>query len=84
MRPATALTGELESVAFEIDNTPPEISSAATRVDERPDYRDASTSRTITRRFSGSNVRRMDSTGGACFPVDGIADSKIRTLRGDD
>ena len=28
----TALTGELESVAFEVDNTPPVISVTSTRV----------------------------------------------------
>jgi len=71
----TALAGELESVALEIDNTPPEIRLRGTRVDN---------GRTIVA-FDvvddHSPIQKVESsedgqTWRPTFPVDGIADSR--------
>lgn len=71
----TALAGELESVAFEIDNTPPEIRIRGTR---------AENGRTIVA-FDvvddHSPIQKVESsddglTWRPTFPLDGIADSK--------
>jgi hypothetical protein len=72
---AVALTGEMASNAFEIDNTPPEIILQAPRVDG---------SRTIVSfevRDDHSPIQRVEmSEDGqvwrSVFPVDGIADSR--------
>jgi hypothetical protein len=71
----TALTGELESVAFEVDNTPPEIVIAGTRVENN---------RTVISfdvKDDNSPIQRVEiSQDGqqwrSVFPVDGIADAK--------
>jgi sugar lactone lactonase YvrE len=73
---ATALTGELESTAFEIDNTPPQIILSGARVDGN---------RTLVVfdvKDDHSPILRVEvSQDGllwrAAFPVDGIADSKL-------
>lgn len=72
---ATALNGELESNAFDVDNTPPVFSAAAARIDG---------TRTIVSvdvRDDQSAIQRVEySQDGeewtAVFPADGIADSK--------
>jgi sugar lactone lactonase YvrE len=72
---STALTGELDSAAFDIDNTPPTFSAAAARLDGN---------RTIVSfdvKDDQSPVQRVEySDDGeewrAVFPVDGIADSR--------
>jgi sugar lactone lactonase YvrE len=72
---ATALSGELESAAFEIDNTPPQITVTSARVDG---------TRTLVVfdvKDDHSPILRAEiSQDGliwrAAFPVDGIADSK--------
>jgi len=71
----TALAGELESVAFEVDNTPPQITVSGARV---------SGSQTLVVfdvKDDHSPILRVEcSQDGqlwrAAFPVDGIADSK--------
>jgi sugar lactone lactonase YvrE len=71
----TALAGELESAAFEIDNTPPTIAIASTRVDG---------SRTIVVfdvKDDYSPIQRVECSQDGqvwrgVFPADGIADSK--------
>jgi hypothetical protein len=72
---ATALSGELESIAFEIDNTPPQIMVSGARVEGN---------RTLVVfdvKDDHSPILRVEvSQDGllwrAAFPVDGIADSK--------
>jgi hypothetical protein len=72
---ATALSGDLESIAFEVDNTPPQISVSGARVDGN---------RTLVVfdvKDDHSPILRVEcSQDGqlwqAAFPVDGIADSK--------
>jgi hypothetical protein len=72
---STSLTGELESAAFDVDNTPPVITIAAVRVDR---------GRTIVSfdvKDDQSPIQRVEfSEDGqrwrAVFPVDGIADSR--------
>lgn len=72
---ATALAGELESIAFEVDNTPPQIMVSGARV---------SGNQTIVVfdvKDDHSPIQRVEcSQDGqlwrAAFPVDGIADSK--------
>jgi hypothetical protein len=69
------LTGEMDSVAFEIDNTPPTFTIGGTRTDR---------GRTIVSfdvKDDHSPIQRVEySTDGqhwrAVFPVDGIADSR--------
>jgi sugar lactone lactonase YvrE len=72
---ATALTGELDSSAFEVDNTPPTISVASVRVvagrtiitfDVKDDH---SPIRGVEFSQDGQRWRSV-------FPVDGIADSR--------
>lgn len=70
-----ALNGELESVAFEIDNTPPEIVIGATRVEG------TRTVITFDVKDDSSPIQRVEiSQDGqqwrGVFPVDGIADAK--------
>jgi hypothetical protein len=73
--PTTALTGDLESIAFDIDNTPPAIVLGRVRVDN---------GRTIVPfdvNDDHSSIQRVEySTDGqvwrGVFPTDGIADSK--------
>jgi len=72
---ATALTGELDSAAFDIDNTPPTFASAAARVDGNR------TVVTLDVKDDQSAIQRVEySVDGeiwnAVFPVDGIADSR--------
>ncbi|MEQ1911411.1 MAG: PQQ-binding-like beta-propeller repeat protein [Vicinamibacterales bacterium] len=72
---ATALTGELDSNAFDIDNAPPVFSAAAARVDANR------TLVTIDVRDDQSAISKVEySQNGeewtAVFPADGIADSK--------
>jgi hypothetical protein len=71
--PETALTGELESISFEIDNSPPRIELQPTRP----------TSRTVTFvvRDESSSVQRVEysldaSRWRTVYPKDGIADSR--------
>lgn len=72
---STALAGELESSAFEIDNTPPVISVTSVRVDR---------GRTIIAfdvKDDHSPVQRVEFSADGqrwrgVFPVDGIADSR--------
>jgi hypothetical protein len=72
----TALTGELESIAFEVDNTPPQIIVSGARVEG---------TRTIVVfdvRDDHSPVLRVECSQDGqlwrgAFPVDGIADSKF-------
>ena len=64
----TALAGEMDSVAFEVDNTPPQIATP-----KRPDRRltargRPSRSPMTTRRSSRSSARRTVSSGGRCSP----------------
>jgi hypothetical protein len=71
----TALTGEMESTAFEIDNTPPTISIAGVRVDR------GRTIITFDVKDDHSPVQRVEfSQDGqrwrGVFPADGIADSR--------
>jgi hypothetical protein len=73
--PAAALTGELESTAFDIDNTPPEIVVGPTRVENNR------TILTFDVKDDQSPVQRVEySQDGlqwrSVFPVDGIADAK--------
>jgi SMP-30/Gluconolactonase/LRE-like region len=72
---STALSGELESAAFEVDNTPPVISIAGARVDR------GRTIVTFDVKDDHSPIQRVEfSEDGqrwrAVFPVDGIADSR--------
>ena len=72
---ATALSGELESVAFEIDNTPPQITVTSTRVEGNRtlivfDVKDDHSP--ILR----AEISQDGQLWRAAFPVDGIADSK--------
>ncbi|HUR35166.1 MAG TPA: hypothetical protein VM032_15290 [Vicinamibacterales bacterium] len=72
---ATALTGELDSAPFDIDNTPPVFAGAAARVDG------ARTVVNFTVRDDQSSIQRVEfSQDGeewkTVFPIDGIADSK--------
>jgi hypothetical protein len=72
---AAALTGELESSAFDIDNTPPAITIASVRVDR------GHTVVTFDVKDDQSPVQRVEfSEDGqrwrAVFPADGIADSR--------
>src|SRR5262249_16256966 len=72
----TALAGEMDSVAFEIDNTPPDIVVASVRVDR------GRTLITFDVKDDHSPIQRVEySQDGqhwhAVFPVDGIADSRI-------
>src|SRR5262249_42714878 len=81
-----ALTGELDSIAFEIDNTPPEVTIGAVRVER---------GRTIISfdvKDDHSPIQRVEySQDGqrwhGIFPVDGIADSRSEhyelTIEGD-
>jgi sugar lactone lactonase YvrE len=71
----TALTGELDSSAFDVDNTPPVITGASTRTDG------AVTIVTFDVKDDYSTIQKaeysLDGTEWkAVFPVDGIADSK--------
>jgi sugar lactone lactonase YvrE len=71
----TALTGELDSSAFDIDNTPPTFSAATARADG------ARTVVAFDVKDDNSPIQRVEySVDGvewkAVFPVDGIADSK--------
>jgi hypothetical protein len=71
----TALSGELDSSAFEIDNTPPAIEIAGVRLDQ------GRTVITFDVKDDHSPIQRVEfSQDGqrwrAVFPVDGIADSK--------
>lgn len=71
----TALTGEMDSIAFDVDNTPPAVAVGPTRVE---------TNRTVVTfdvRDDHSPIQRVEySTNGeewtAVFPADGIADSR--------
>jgi len=71
----TALTGELDSVAFEIDNTPPDIVLGTVRVDRGKtiisfDVKDDhSPVKSVEFSQDGQHWRGV-------FPVDGIADSR--------
>jgi flavin-binding protein dodecin len=72
----SALSGELESVAFEIDNTPPEIVIGGTRVEG------SRTVITFDVKDDNSPIQRVEvSQDGlqwrSVFPVDGIADAKL-------
>ena len=72
---STALTGELDSAAFDIDNTPPTFSSASARIDG------SRTVVTLDVKDDQSTIQRVEySIDGevwySVFPVDGIADSK--------
>jgi len=72
---ATSLTGELDSSAFDIDNTPPAFSQPAARADG------ARTIVSFDVRDDHSTVQKVEySANGAewraVFPVDGIADSR--------
>ena len=72
---ATALAGELESSAFEVDNTPPVISVTSVRVDR------GQTRISFDVKDDHSPVQRVEfSSDGqrwrGIFPVDGIADSR--------
>ena len=71
----TALSGELESAAFDVDNTPPVITVAGTRVDR------GRTIVTFDVKDDQSPIQRVEfSEDGqrwrAVFPTDGIADSR--------
>jgi hypothetical protein len=71
----TALTGELDSAAFDIDNTPPTFAAATSRVDGNR------TIVTLDVKDEQSAIQRVEySVDGevwnAVFPVDGIADSR--------
>jgi hypothetical protein len=73
--PGMALTGEMESVAFEIDNTPPEITVQGARVEG------GKTLVTFDVKDDDSPIQRVEySQDGLvwrpAFPRDGIADSK--------
>ena len=72
---ATALAGDLESVAFEVDNTPPQITVSSARVNANQ------TTVVFDVKDDHSPILRVEcSQDGqlwrAAFPVDGIADSK--------
>jgi len=73
--PATALTGELESVSFDIDNAPPVIEvQSATRSGSRATVK-------FVVRDEQSAVQRVEysldaSRWRVAYPVDGIADSR--------
>jgi WD40 repeat protein len=73
--PATALTGEMESVSFDIDNTPP-------RIEAQPAARAASRSTiAFTVRDEQSPVQRVEysldgSRWRVVYPKDGIPDSR--------
>ncbi len=72
---ATAVSGELESAAFDIDNTPAVIGGVAARLDG------SRTLVTFDVRDEQSSIQRVEySLDGvewrAVFPVDGIADSR--------
>jgi hypothetical protein len=73
---ATALNGDLESTAFDIDNTPPVITMTATRRDG------ARTTLVFDVRDDNSAVQKVEySLDGdrwqAVYPKDGIADSRV-------
>jgi hypothetical protein len=73
--PATALTGEMESISFDVDNTPP-------RVETQPVARAGSrTSITFVVRDDQSAVQRVEYSLDASrwrivYPKDGIPDSR--------
>ena len=72
---ATALTGELDSHAFDIDNTPPAFSAAVARIDGNR------TLISVDVNDDQSSISKVEySQNGeewtAVFPTDGIADSK--------
>ncbi|MGE0450154.1 MAG: hypothetical protein AB7Q29_11295 [Vicinamibacterales bacterium] len=72
------LAGELESAAFDIDNTPPSFSQPRTRVDS------ARTIVDVDVRDDYSPIQRVEysvdgMTWTAVFPADGIADSKAES-----
>ena len=74
--PDTALTGELESAAFQIDNTPPEILVQRVRFDN------GRTLVTLDVKDDNSPILRVEySQDGqqwrSAFPTDGIADSRL-------
>src|SRR5262249_56577891 len=74
--PAAALTGDMDSVAFEIDNTPPEIVITSVRVERGRtviafDVKDDH-SPILRAEYSQDGQRWRN-----IFPVDGIADSRI-------
>jgi len=74
--PGMALTGEMESIAFEIDNTPPEITVRGARVEG------GKTLVTFDVKDDDSPIQRVEvSQDGLAwrpaFPRDGIADSKF-------
>jgi sugar lactone lactonase YvrE len=77
--PATALSGELESVAFDIDNTPPAIAFGEVTVSGgRPRV-------TFTVRDDHSPVNRVEysldaSRWRVVYPVDGLADSRVESF----
>jgi hypothetical protein len=71
----TALTGELESAAFEVDNTPPVIAITGVRVDR------GRTIVTFDVKDDHSPIQRVEFSGDGqewrgVFPTDGIADSR--------
>ena len=74
--PGTALTGEMESVSFDVDNTAPKIEiQSATRAGSRATLR-------FQVRDDQSAVQRVEysldaSRWQVAYPVDGIADSRV-------
>ena len=72
---ATALSGELDSAAFEIDNTPPVFSQPSVRVDG------ARTIISVDVRDDHSPIQRVEVSADGeqwtpAFPADGIADTR--------
>jgi hypothetical protein len=75
--PATALSGELESISFDIDNTPPDIAFTGTPGSSRRV--------TFTVRDEQSVIQRVEysldaSRWRVVYPVDGLADSRVETF----
>jgi hypothetical protein len=74
--PDTALAGEMDSVAFEVDNTPPQVTIQSVRTDgSRPSVTfevtdDHSPILRVECSYDGQEWR-------AVFPTDGIADSRM-------
>ncbi len=86
--PDTALVGELESVSFDIDNTPPVIElQPAVRAGNRDD-RSRSSSATSSRRCSGWSTRSTRAAGAwstrrTAFPIRGARSSRCRSTSGE-
>ena len=73
--PGTALIGELESVSFDIDNTPP-------RIEMQPAARRRAHGRCFVVRDEQSSVQRVEYSLDASRWRDGLSEGRHRRIRG--